>query len=65
MTTDGVKHRRTVTATRSYLSQSELPVTFGLGAEGEVEGLAVVWPDSERQELALPIEPGQELVVRR
>ncbi|MEE2940451.1 MAG: ASPIC/UnbV domain-containing protein, partial [Planctomycetota bacterium] len=65
VTTGGVKHRRTVTATRSYLSQSELPVTFGLGAEGEIEGLEVVWPDGEHQELALPIEPDQELVVRR
>lgn len=65
LTIGGVLHRRTVTATRSYLSQSELPVTFGLGVEGEVEGLAVVWPDGEHQEFALPIEPGQELVVRR
>ena len=65
LTIGGVLHRRTVTATRSYLSQSELPVTFGLGAEGEIEGLEVVWPDGEHQELALPIEPDQELVVRR
>lgn len=65
LTIGGVLHRRAVTATRSYLSQSELPVTFGLGAEGEVEGLAVVWPDGEHQEFAVPIEPDQELVVRR
>ncbi|MEM6571501.1 MAG: CRTAC1 family protein, partial [Planctomycetota bacterium] len=31
--------RREVTATRSYLSQSELPQTFGLGADGTVESI--------------------------
>lgn len=65
LTTGGRTLRRAVTPTRSYLSQSELPVTFGLGEAGEVEGLAVVWPDGERQEVPLPVELGQELVVRR
>ena len=28
----------------SYASQSELPVTFGLGSAAEVSGLRVKWP---------------------
>ena len=31
----------------SYLSQSELPVTFGLGADGRVTGLEVRWPSGQ------------------
>jgi len=46
----GVVQRRQVTPTRGYQSQSELPVTFGLGASESVEGLRVVWPDGERSE---------------
>lgn len=39
--------RRQVTATRSYLSQSELTVTFGLGDTSELRKLEVRWPDGE------------------
>ncbi len=31
----------------SYLSQSELPITFGLGAEPRVSGLEVQWPSGQ------------------
>ena len=31
----------------SYASQSELPVTFGLGAETAVSGIEVQWPDGK------------------
>jgi hypothetical protein len=48
---DGVARRRQVMPTRSYLSQVELPVTFGLGAQDEVGGLRVTWPDGTRQEV--------------
>lgn len=40
----GVTHRRTVSATRSYLAQSELPATFGLGSATTVERLQIRWP---------------------
>ena len=30
--------------TRSYLSQSELPVTIGLGDDASVESLEIRWP---------------------
>jgi hypothetical protein len=35
---------RYVMPTRSYLSQVELPVTFGLGQETKVNSLRVIWP---------------------
>jgi len=62
---DGHTMRRTVTPTKSYLSQSELPVTFGLGEDARVEAIEVVWPDGTRQEVALPADGTSELVVTR
>lgn len=46
--------RRRVMPTRSYLSQVELPVTFGLGTRESVDSLLVRWPDGETQEVQLP-----------
>jgi len=40
----GVVQRRAVMPTRSYLSQVELPVTFGLGRGDTVDSLTVRWP---------------------
>ena len=37
--------------TRSYLSQSELPVTFGLGTLAKVDKLVIHWPDGSTQEV--------------
>ena len=45
----GVTQRRQATPNRSYLSQSELPVTFGLGKADRVESLVVTWPDGSTQ----------------
>jgi hypothetical protein len=42
---DGALQERRIAPTRSYLSQVELPVTFGLGAAGTPERLEVRWPD--------------------
>ncbi len=41
----GVTQVRHVNPTRSYLSQVELPVTFGLGTLDRVDSLVVTWPD--------------------
>jgi enediyne biosynthesis protein E4 len=46
--------QRTVQPTRSYLSQVELPVTFGLGAATAVKHLSIHWPDGSRQTVAVP-----------
>jgi hypothetical protein len=43
----GQTHRRDVTGTRGYLSQSELPVTVGLGTTDKVDKITVRWPGKE------------------
>jgi len=40
--------------TRSYLSQVELPVTFGLGSAGHVNALRIRWPGGQVQEVSVP-----------
>jgi hypothetical protein len=54
---------RQVMPTRSYLSQSELPVTLGLGGESMTD-LLVVWPDGSRQAVD-GIREGTMVVVRQ
>jgi hypothetical protein len=51
----GITQRRQVMPTRSYLSQVERPVTFGLGTATELDALRVVWPDGSTQD----VEPGE------
>jgi len=43
-TVDGRRILRQIMPTRSYLSQSELPVTLGLGGAQKVERLEIRWP---------------------
>jgi hypothetical protein len=50
--------------TRSYLSQVELPVTFGLGDHGGPVRLRVSWPDGVVQEVGL-VEIDTAVEVRR
>ncbi len=40
---------RQVMPTRSYLSQSELPVTIGLGKSGSLDEVLIVWPGGKIQ----------------
>lgn len=40
---------REVNPARSYLSASELPVTFGLGASTKVDSLEITWPSGQKQ----------------
>jgi enediyne biosynthesis protein E4 len=49
---NGTSLTRQVMPTRSYLSQCELPVTFGLGEISQISRLTVVWPDGSRQVLS-------------
>ncbi len=43
---------RQVMPTRGYLSQSELPVTIGLGATDHVDEVIVTWPGGETQKVS-------------
>jgi hypothetical protein len=53
LTAGGVRQRRLVMPTRSFLSQVELPLTFGLGAAKRVDALRVTWPDGQVQHVAI------------
>ena len=44
---NGTVLRPQVMPTGSYLSQVELPLTFGLGKSGEIESLEVIWPNGK------------------
>ena len=55
----GVAQMRTVKTGSSYLSQSELPVTFGLGDRDVVDRVALTWP-SGRTEDFTSIRAGYE-----
>jgi enediyne biosynthesis protein E4 len=47
---DGKQQTRMVRSGSSYLSQSELPVTFGVGKLDRIERLVVEWPGGETEE---------------
>ena len=42
---------RQVMPTRSYLSQSELPVTFGLGKSSRIDEIEILWPGNGAQKV--------------
>jgi hypothetical protein len=50
----GVLQRRGVMPTKSYLSQVELPVTFGLGGADSIDSMRVIWPDGQTQDVVVP-----------
>lgn len=45
---------RQVMPTRSYLSQSELPVTIGLSDADKVDSIEILWPSGLKQKLISP-----------
>lgn len=51
---DGTCHVQQVMPTRSYLSQCELPVTFGLGQSSQIANLKIIWPDGTEQVVSAP-----------
>jgi enediyne biosynthesis protein E4 len=58
----GQTQARQVMPTRGYLSQSELPVTFGLGKADQVDEVTVVWPGGTRQKV-VPSGIDQTVIV--
>lgn len=49
----GLTQRRMVMPTRSYLSQVELPLTFGLGENTHVDSLQIIWPGGQVQNVTV------------
>jgi hypothetical protein len=47
----------------SYLSQSELPLTFGLGASAKVTGIEVIWPNGKSERVAA-VAGDQAIVIQ-
>lgn len=58
---NGQTQVRQVMPTRSYLSQSELAVTFGLGPATAIESLEIRWPGGTSQKVSPP--PVDKLAV--
>jgi enediyne biosynthesis protein E4 len=54
VTTAEGRQIRMVSPTKSYLSQVELPLTFGLGSTTSVESVSVRWPDGSTQTIENP-----------
>jgi hypothetical protein len=47
---EGTTQSRLVKSGSSYLSQSELPVTFGLGKRDKIERMVIQWPNGRTEE---------------
>ena len=62
VTVGGATRLAMVKTGSSYLSQSELPLTFGLGAASKVEQVEIRWPSGQVDRLG-PQDAGQTLVV--
>ena len=56
LTAGGVTQRRVVAPNRSYLSQNELPLTFGLGETASLESVVVRWPDGTVEDVTDRVE---------
>jgi hypothetical protein len=63
LTAGGVTQTRTLTPTHSYLSQSELPLTFGLGRNDRVDTLEIRWPSGHMEQVNVATVD-RELVVQ-
>jgi enediyne biosynthesis protein E4 len=64
-TGSGASQTRMVKGGSSYLSQSELPLTFGLGKPGSAKSLRlqIVWPSGRKDSIAVD-QPNQFLTIR-
>jgi len=58
----GQQQTRMVRSGSSYLSQSELPVTFGAGEQKQIERVAIDWPSGRSEEFK-GLEAGKEFQV--
>lgn len=54
---------RVVDGKSGYLSQSDLPLYFGLGDSDHADSIEVLWPSRRRQTVGGPIKSGQRLDI--
>ena len=63
VTADGRTRWRQSRTGSSYASQSELPLTFGLGGAAGVESVRVIWPGGRVDETG-PLEANQRITIQ-
>jgi enediyne biosynthesis protein E4 len=56
---DGRRILKPVDGKSGYLSQSDLPLYFGLGGADNAKSIEIAWPSGRHQTLAGPIKSGQ------
>lgn len=61
---EGLRQRKLVQATNSYLSQSESVLTFGLGKAASVDEVTVTWPGGDQQRVT-NVTVNREVRIRR
>jgi len=60
---DGGRILRVNDGKSGYLSQSDLPLYFGLGDSENAASIELRWPSGRRQKLSGPIKAGQTLEI--
>jgi enediyne biosynthesis protein E4 len=61
--TGGAKRWQIVKTGSSYASQSELPLTFGLGTATSVDAIRVTWPNGHREEVGA-VKADQRITIK-
>ena len=60
---DGRRILKLMDGKSGYLSQSDLPLYFGLGSAREAASVEIRWPSGRRQSIAGPLRSGQVLEI--
>jgi hypothetical protein len=63
--TNGTSPWMMVRTASSYLSQSELPLTFGLGSAAKVTKIEVKWPDGSTESIDAGADAGQTITIEQ
>ena len=59
LTANDITQRRLITSGRSFLSQLEFPVTFGLGTANSIDSMVITWPGGLKQPVIIDSVDGQ------